>query len=120
GRWGENAGRDNRDFLNARLFCDQFLARIEPIENKLAPIIMEFTAFPRGAFADWTEFAHALETFFDRVRSGTGERFQYGVEVRTREYIHPDFFSALEAMGVAPIVNSWTRTPPMDEQFKLF
>ena len=121
-RWGEKAGRENPDFLNAKLFTEKFLAPIEPLrkKNKLAPIIMEFTAFPKGAFSDWTEFAYALESFFVELRRNGGSEIEYGVEVRTRDYIHQDFWAALKAMGVAPILNSWTRTPPLDDQFNLF
>lgn len=121
-RWGDKAGRDNPDFLNAKLFTEKFLGTIEPLRKagKLAPLIIEFTAFPKGAFTDWTEFAHELERFFDELRRGVGSEFEYGVEVRTRDYIHQDFWAALKAMKVAPILNSWTRTPPLDEQFKLF
>lgn len=122
GRWGDKAGKANPDFLNAKIFAEQFLAPLEPLrqKGKLAPIIMEFTAFPRGAFADWTEFAVALESFLNEVRKGIGAKHEYGIEVRTRDYIHHEFWSALKAMGAAPILNSWTRTPPLDEQWKMF
>src|SRR5581483_62531 len=67
-RWGANAGKENPDFLNAELFIERFLGPITPLQSKLAPLIMEFTAFPKGAFRDWTEFAFALEGFLDKVR----------------------------------------------------
>jgi uncharacterized protein YecE (DUF72 family) len=120
GRWGEKAGQDNPDFLNAKLFSAEFLKRVDRLGDKLAPIILEFTAFPRGAFAHWVEFAEQLQTFLNELRRRHGDRFDFGVEVRTREYVHEDFWEALLAMGAAPIINSWTRTPPMDEQWKLF
>lgn len=122
GRWGAKAGKENPDFLNAKLFTEQFLAPIEPLRarGKLAPIIMEFTAFPKGSFTDWTEFAHALENFLAEVRKGIGAHYEYGIEVRTRDYIREDFWAALKAMGAAPILNSWTRTPPLDEQWRMF
>lgn len=120
-RWGANAGKPNPDFLNVKLFGEEFLKRVRPIQGKLAPIIMEFTAFPKGSFADWAEFASALEVFFVEVRKRYGDEWQFGVELRTRDYLHDDFFAALKAMGpnVAPIINSWTRTPPMDELWHL-
>lgn len=121
-RWGANAGKPNPDFLNPILFQNEFLDRLTPLQEsgKLAPIIMEFTAFPRGAFQDWTEFAVELEGFFEEIFKRNGDKFQFGIELRTKEYIHEEFYAALKAMGAAPILNSWTRTPPLDEQFKLF
>ena len=122
-RWGAQAGRDNPDFLNAGLFKEKFLDRLGPLCGKLAPIIVEFTAFPRGAFADWTEFAIVLETFFSELGKMCGREFEFGVELRTKEYLHDEFYAALRAMNefipVAPIVTSWTRTPPLDEQWQL-
>ncbi|MBI3558368.1 MAG: DUF72 domain-containing protein [Deltaproteobacteria bacterium] len=122
-RWGAKAGQPNPDFLNPRLFKEKFLDRLVPLRGKLAPIIVEFTAFPRGAFSDWTEFAKELEAFFCQLGKLCGREHEFGVELRTKEFIHDDFYAALKAMNafvpVAPIVNSWTRTPPLDEQWKL-
>lgn len=119
-RWGEKAGAENPDFLNAKLFKEKFLNQVAPLGPKLAPLILEFTAFPRGSFTDWTEFAQKLEGFFDEVRRLGTAGFEFGIEVRSREYFHEDFWAALKAMGAAPILNSWTRTPPLDEQWKGF
>jgi uncharacterized protein YecE (DUF72 family) len=115
-RWGSKAGLENPDFLNAKLFKTEFLDRVAPLGEKLAPIILEFTAFPTGAFSDWTEFAEQLEHFFDALPN----EFLYGVEIRTKDFAHEDFYRALKAMGAAPILNSWTRMPPLDEQWKVF
>lgn len=121
-KWGEWAGKENPDFLNAKLFCEEFLAHVRPLLDgeKLAPIILEFTAFPRGAFHDWTEFAEQLEAFVVSVRRTAGAEFEFGVELRSKDYLHNDFYAALKAMGVAPILNSWTRVPPLDAQWKSF
>ncbi|MBI3544301.1 MAG: DUF72 domain-containing protein [Deltaproteobacteria bacterium] len=123
-RWGDKAGKPNPDFLNAALFKNEFLDRVEKLEGKLAPIILEFTAFPPGAFRDWTEFADRLDDFFAELRRLVGTRFEFGVELRTRDFFHDELFERLEAMNmhlpVAPILNSWTRMPPLTEQWKLF
>jgi uncharacterized protein YecE (DUF72 family) len=121
-RWGANAGHENPDFLNSKLFKEKFLDAVTPLQKngKLAPIILEFTEFPRGSFADWTEFASALEVFFNGVRRLARSPFEYGVEIRTRDFLHDDFYAALKAMGVVPVLNSWTRMPPLEEQWELF
>jgi uncharacterized protein YecE (DUF72 family) len=116
-RWGLKAGLENPDFLNAALFETKFLEPVRPLlkTDKLAPILIEFTTFPRGAFSDWTEFADLLERFFDKLP----DDFTYAVEIRTREYFHTEFLAALKAMGALPCINSWTRMPPLDEQWKM-
>ncbi|MEW6058493.1 MAG: DUF72 domain-containing protein, partial [Bdellovibrionota bacterium] len=115
-RWRDKAGKENPDFLNADLFKDEFLKRVEVLGDKLGPVIFEFTAFPKGSFSDWTEFAIRLETFFEKLPRS----YLYSVEIRNRDFLHRDFWGALKAMGAAPVLNSWTRMPPLDEQWKLF
>lgn len=121
-RWGKFAGRANPDFLNPNLFIEKFIDPIVPLQRarKLAPIIMEFTAFQRTAFKHESEFIHSLGDFLQGVRRHCGNDFEFGIEVRTKDFISAEMFASYKKLEVTPIINSWTRTPPMDTQFDLF
>ena len=45
--------------------------------------------------------------------------WQYAVEVRNRNLLHPDYFDMLRRHGVAHVYNQWTRMPPVSEQLEL-
>jgi uncharacterized protein YecE (DUF72 family) len=110
-RYGPRAGIPNDSYLNADALAAMFLEPLRPYASRVSVLIFEFG--PRGA--GFREFMAALEPFLARLPEG----FRYAVEVRNREYLQPRYFETLRARGVAHVMNSWTRMPPLAEQASL-
>jgi uncharacterized protein YecE (DUF72 family) len=47
------------------------------------------------------------------------KEFSYAVEIRNREYLTSDYLTMLTDRGVAHVLNSWTKMPPIIEQIQL-
>jgi uncharacterized protein YecE (DUF72 family) len=114
-RFGPRAGAANPHFLNAALFTDAFLGPLEPHQAKTGVLIFEFSAFHRSDFALGRDFVAALDTFLAQLPTG----WQYGVEIRNANLLHPDYFATLHRHGVTHVFNQWTRMPPVTEQTAL-
>lgn len=123
----EKAGMPNPDFLNGKLFRENFLDRIAPLRDRanLAPLIVEFTALPKNStFLSLPlrdQFCDELEGFFKKHPPG----FEYGIEMRNEEFCNGHFFARLMEMNskglrVAPILNAWTRMPDLEAQLDIF
>ena len=54
-----------------------------------------------------------LDAFFNELPKG----WQYGVEIRNRSLLQPDYFDVLRKHGVAHVFNNWTRMPSVGEQW---
>ena len=114
-RFGERAGADNGNFLNAGLFIDAFLGPLSPHREKTGVLIFEFSAFYPVHFARLRDFLAALDTFLGQLPA----KWQYGVEVRNAKLLRPEYFDVLRAHGVAHVFNSWTKMPPVGEQMDM-
>jgi len=111
-RFGRRAGRPNDGFLNADLFASAFLEPCEPLRANVALLMFEFSRFGPADFARGRDFVEALDGFLGRLPGG----WRYGVEIRNRNFLHPDYFTALARHGAAHIYNSWQDMPPVAEQ----
>ena len=45
--------------------------------------------------------------------------WQYGVEIRNKALLHPDYFAMLRRHGVAHVMNNWTHMPSVAEQWAM-
>lgn len=113
--FGERAGKSNDLFLSAGLLNMGFLRRLEPIKDKVGALIFEFSHFQARDFEHGREFVSALDQFFAEAPSG----WQYAVEIRNQNWLHPDYFAMLDRHGVAHVYNQWTRMPTVHEQIGL-
>lgn len=114
-RFGRRAGRENENFLNASLFADAFITACEAIRPNVGLIMFEFSRFGSGEFARGSDFVGALDEFLGRLPGG----WPYGVELRNRQWLRPEYFAALARHGVTHIFNAWADMPPVDEQMAL-
>lgn len=114
-RFGRRAGQRNERFLDAALFADAFLAPLEAIRSKVGLVMFEFTRFGPGEFARGAEFCAALDEFLGRLPRG----WPYGVELRNRTWLQPEYFATLARHGVTHIFNAWADMPPVEEQLAL-
>lgn len=114
-RFGAKSGMVNPHFLDAELFQRAFLAPCAGIREKCGMLIFEFSPFHRGDFARGRDFVSALDGFLSRLPRG----WDYGVEIRNRNFLHPDYFAMLAAHGVAHVFNSWADMPSITEQWAM-
>ena len=114
-RFGENAGRENPDFLNADLFQEAFLKPIEALKRKRGVIIFEFSTFHQPSGMNFKRFAELMDRFLSLLPEG----YEYAVEIRNREFLTADYLKLLSSYNVAHALNNWTRMPSIIEQVQL-
>lgn len=114
-RFGGRAGKLNAQFLNADLFASAFLGACEPFRSKIGVLMFEFSQFHSGDFARGREFVAALDEFLAKLPRG----WRYGVELRNRNFLQPEYFTVLTRHGAAHVFNSWQDMPPVGEQLAL-
>ncbi|MEZ5386440.1 MAG: DUF72 domain-containing protein [Prosthecobacter sp.] len=114
-RHGKKAGQRNPHFLDAELFRSAFLASCERHRDKMGLFIFEFSHFHPRDFERGRDFVEMLDGFLGQLPSG----WQYGVEIRNKALLHPDYFAMLRRHGVAHVMNNWTHMPSVAEQWAL-
>jgi uncharacterized protein YecE (DUF72 family) len=114
-RFGLRAGTDNKDFLNAGLFESAFLDPCREFLPKIGLLMFEFSHFSPRDFEHGRQFVEAVDRFLGNLPRG----WRYGVEIRNRSFLHPDYFATLARHGVAHVFSSWQGMPPLDEQIAL-
>lgn len=114
-RFGARAGTFNPNFLSAGLFRERFLKPCEPYRDKIGPLIFEFSTFHKHEFEHGSEFVTALDAFLTDLPKG----WDYGVEIRNKDWLVPDYFAVLRNHGVSHVFNNWTRMPSIAEQMAL-
>jgi uncharacterized protein YecE (DUF72 family) len=112
-RFGPRKGTDNINFLNASLFQDAFLARLEPHRAKVGMLVFEFSHFHPGDYARGRDFVADLDGFLGSLPGG----WDYGVEVRNRTFLQPAYFDMLARHRVAHVYTSWEAMPSIEEQW---
>src|ERR687897_568045 len=82
-----------------------------------AKMLREYAAFPLFGTVgiDANGFANRLDEFFSALPRDA----QYAVEVRNDDFLTPMYFAVLREHGVAHVLNSWTRMPPIGHQLDL-
>lgn len=114
-RYGARAGMENETFLNSDVFRELFAVPLEAYRERVATLIFEFGAFPRGVFEGQPSFVDQLDRFLKALPQG----FRYAVEVRNPEFLDTEYFSCLHSHGVAHVFNAWTRMPELGVQTNL-
>tara|TARA_R110002096_G_scaffold4501_25_gene21208 strand:- start:7750 stop:8712 length:963 start_codon:yes stop_codon:yes gene_type:complete len=113
--FGGRAGKPNHDFLDVAMARYGFLRMLEPIRDQVGLIAFEFSHFGHDDFERGRDFVDALDRFFQEMPDG----WQFGVEVRNRNLLHPAYFEMLSRHGVAHIYNQWTHMPSVREQLEI-
>ncbi len=114
-RFGMRAGQPNETFLNADLFASAFLRSCEPFQKNVGLLMFEFSRFYPSDFAHGREFMEVLDRFLTKIPKS----WPYGIEIRNRHFLHPDYFAMLARHGVAHIFNNWADMPSVAEQSAL-
>jgi len=111
-RFGNRGGTDNPHFLDAALFEEAFLRPMEGFRNQIGLLIFEFSRFYPADFPSGREFLAALDQFLARLPDG----WPYGIEIRNRTFLVPEYFETLARHGVTHVYNSWAAMPSLAEQ----
>jgi len=114
-RHGANAGKENPDFLNLELFEDAFIRPVEALGKKSGVIIFEFSAFYPNSGVTYGKFVTLLDGFLGRLP----KTYAYAVEIRNTEFLTEEYLAMLRAHGVAHVLNSWTKMPPIVDQIQI-
>jgi len=114
-RFGMRAGKPNENFLNADLFAKAFLEACEPFKKNVGILLFEFSKFYPSDYQHGRDFVADLDRFLSQLPSG----WPYGVEIRNKNFLHPEYFAVLKEHDVAHVLNSWSDMPPVSEQMAL-
>jgi uncharacterized protein YecE (DUF72 family) len=114
-RFGEQAGKPNEHFLNAELFGASFLRPCEAIRSKVGLLMFEFSRFWPTDFQHGRDFVAALDRFLGELPKG----WPYGIEMRNRAWLRPEYFDCLSRHQVTHVFNSWEAMPAVSEQMAL-
>jgi uncharacterized protein YecE (DUF72 family) len=112
----EKAGSTNPDFLNPDLFIEEIYQPYQRhFSNNTGPFVFEFQTIAKSSGIGPEVFASRLDEFFSALPRDA----QYAVEVRNDDFLTPMYFAVLREHGVAHVLNSWTRMPPIGHQLDL-
>jgi uncharacterized protein YecE (DUF72 family) len=114
-RFGPQAGKPNENFLNADLFAKEFIRPCEAIRDSIGLLMFEFSRFWTGDYEHGRDFVGDLDRFLGAIPKG----WPYGVEMRNRNWLRPDYFDCLARHGVTHVFNSWEAMPAVSEQLAL-
>ncbi len=114
-KFGRKGGSRNPHFLDEERFRSAFLGPCESIAEKTGMLIFEFSPFGEAERKQPQEMIAGLDGFLGALPAG----WRYGVEIRNREFLTPDYFAMLASHGVGHIFNSWADMPPVAEQWEL-
>lgn len=116
-RYGERAGKDNANFLNAELFKERVLTVCEAPEVRphVGPFVFEFQRFG----PEWRREPGLFIEQLDRFLARLPREFQYAVELRTPEIMTVEYIQVLNRHGATHCFNHWSGMPPLKEQMKV-
>src|SRR5213078_669299 len=75
----------------------------------------EFSTFHQAEYEHGRDFIAALDGFWALCRGG----WEYGVEIRNKKWLVPEYFAMLQGHGVAHVFNTWARMPSVGEQLAI-
>ena len=114
-KYGKRAGERNENFLNADLFGAAFVKPFEAFKKNVGIFIFEFSKLHSTEYQHGRDFVADL----DRFLAGVPKGWAYGVEMRNKNFLRPEYFDTLKRHGIAHIFNSWADMPPVNEQLAL-
>ena len=111
-RFGMKAGKPNDNFLSAELFANAFLKPCEPFRNNIGLLMFEFSRFYSTDYQHGRDFVADLDAFLSKLPKG----WNYGVEIRNKDWLQPDYFNVLKRHSVVHVFNNWSMMPTVGEQ----
>jgi uncharacterized protein YecE (DUF72 family) len=77
--------------------------------------IFEFSKFYPTDYQHGRDFVADLDSFLAKIPKG----WSYGIEIRNKFFLKPEYFAVLAKHGVAHVLNSWADMPSVPEQMAL-
>jgi uncharacterized protein YecE (DUF72 family) len=103
---------ENPYFLSSSLF-QTFLARLEPMQDVLGPLILQFGYLNQQMMQSQDLFQERLGAFLAQAPAS----YCYAVEIRNPRYLNESFFEFLRANGTSPVFLQGYWMPPV---FKVY
>jgi len=113
-RYGVRAGKENEHFLDASLFERAFTKLLEPHRQHVPVMMFEFGTFSSKEMPA-QQFMERLDRFLESLPGG----WNYGVEIRNKEFLQPKYFAMLARHNVAHVFNAWTKMPSLADQIAI-
>jgi uncharacterized protein YecE (DUF72 family) len=88
----------------------RFLTVMEPLGDKLGPLLLQFPYFNRSAFASREPFDKLLRAFLKSLP----KQFRFAVEIRNKNWISWDFVELLRDHGVGFVLLAQAWMPRVD------
>jgi uncharacterized protein YecE (DUF72 family) len=95
---------------------DSFLDVISSLGKRLGTLVLQFPYFSRQHFSSAKKFYERLNDFLDDLPDG----FSYGVEIRNRNWLKPEFAELLRRHNVALVLADQAWMPHGDEVQEMF
>jgi len=109
------ANKPNGHFLDVDLL-NIFLELLNPMGNKLGPIMFQFEYLNRKKMPSLEAFVNQLGEFFKLAPKG----FDYAVEIRNPDYLVPAYFDFLTNADFIPVFIEGYYMPPISEVVEKF
>ena len=109
------ANKPNGHFLDVDLL-NIFLELLNPMGNKLGPIMFQFEYLNRKKMPSLETFIDRLGEFFELAPKG----FDYAVEIRNPDYLVPAYFDFLTNADFIPVFIEGYYMPPISEVVEKF
>lgn len=106
--YAASANQPNAHFLDPALFA-AFLERLEPMGQKLGPVLFQFEYLNKQKMPSLTAFLEALHAFFEKAPKG----YRYAIECRNPNYLKPEFFAFLVEHGLGFVLLDGYYMPPV-------
>jgi len=113
--WRSGKFIENKDYLAAHVFIDQFYQpALEILGNSVKGFIFEQEYHTKKERVSPSENAEVLDKFFDNIPQDD----RYHIELRTAAYLSKEYFKVLEKYGIGQVLSHWTWLPPLSTQMK--
>ncbi|MBN2132520.1 MAG: DUF72 domain-containing protein [Sedimentisphaerales bacterium] len=106
----QRANEPNPHFLNRDLL-HRFLEILEPMHNKLGPVIFQFEYLNKKKMPSLAAFLDRLDAFFQQAPTG----FQYAIETRNPDYLKAEFAAFLREHGLGRVLLDGYYMPRISE-----
>jgi uncharacterized protein YecE (DUF72 family) len=115
-RYGQKAGKENENFLDAEMFSASVLSAYDSPEVRIrtGPFVFQFQALGRELTSPPIVFLEKLDAFLAQLPKD----LQYAVEIRNKELLIPEYFTTLNRHGVTHCFNHWTSMPALKIQMQ--
>lgn len=112
-RQGERAGEANPNYLSVEAFVKFVLNPAQQgFADNLGPFVFELRKEWRPTAEKRRRFTDGLDRFLGALPKGP----RYAVELRTKDYLTPEYVAMLRGHGASHVLNWWTFMPPLSSQ----